>query len=293
MSEVVESNLADEKPVEAKSTEDKSTAQEQPKSILSRAIRFMLVNFAVIPALLTIAGFFVIHSYLASFTHLFTYNISLSQYLAAGMNLIIGLLAYFFPPVVAGVSAAVCLIPLAIIVFIIGLGMYIGDAPKEAMEAQVNKVVQRSGRVISVLYPLSKFILRLGIIIAIVYISLEYGQTQYGKSPRMFGGGEPAEVVLIFKDADLLVGLSLPTSNNSPRQTEPVEYLMELMDGILVRYKPTNTLMIVKNDVLQAVVDANPPVKFAYPTPTPVPSSTPTLVSTSPATPILSVTPTP
>jgi len=57
-----------------------------------------LISLVTFSAVLTCAGFFVIHSYIASFSSLFTYNISVTQYIAAGVNLLLAITYYLVLP---------------------------------------------------------------------------------------------------------------------------------------------------------------------------------------------------
>src|SRR5258708_18977649 len=59
------------------------------KSLVRRILEQILLNVLNLTALLTLAGFFVINSYLGTFTTMFSYNISLPQYIAAGINLVL------------------------------------------------------------------------------------------------------------------------------------------------------------------------------------------------------------
>ncbi|MEO8391998.1 MAG: hypothetical protein ABI700_03310, partial [Chloroflexota bacterium] len=47
-----------------------------------------------------------------------------------------------------------------------------------------------------------------------------------------------------------------PINSSNARQSEEVQLLIELTDGVIVRYVPTNTIMVVKNDALQGIIDA-------------------------------------
>ena len=76
---------------------------ENPEEKPSRIIQLFSNVFLVLRnsgTFIVVSGFFVVQSYLASITTLFTYNISINQYVAAGVSLVLyipyKLLSIFF-----------------------------------------------------------------------------------------------------------------------------------------------------------------------------------------------------
>ncbi|MCC6612497.1 MAG: hypothetical protein IT320_03405 [Anaerolineae bacterium] len=112
----------------------------------------------------------------------------------------------------------------------------------------------------------------------IVFVSSVYGSNVYGEIPRIRGGGEPSTVVLVFDEPQEDVDWPFRINPAYPRQTEPIEMLMQLTDGVLVRDPQNRVPVIVKADIIRAIIDASPQ-RQALPTataaPTPAPTATP------------------
>lgn len=232
-----------------------------------------LLNLVAVTTLLTVAGFFVIHSYLASFTRLFTFNISVTQYLAAGINLALALFWYMILPIlVYGVILALGIAAL----YLIG---HLLIRRSKRIQYIWNKIHSWWLPIYHHLRPLLRFLWSLYQFIAgtlfflvVISLSLMYGTYYYAQSPRMFGGGMPADVILVFREAQPTQNSiwGFPISGSNARQSEQVQLLIELTDGVIVRDTATNRTTIVKNDVLQGIVDvatATPSQTLATPTP--------------------------
>ena len=108
-------------------------------------------------------------------------------------------------------------------------------------------------------------------ILFVILLSLVYGTFYYAQSPRMFGGGMPADVILVFREDQPTQNSvwSFPINSTNQRQSERVQLLIELTDGMIVRDPITGIAAIVKNDVLQGVVDAFASKNVSHPTVTP------------------------
>ena len=79
----------------AKTTVESSANNTIPPIMsINEIIRFIFSNLAIFVAIFTIAGFFTIQSYLATFSDMFSYNISISQYIGAGISFIPGFIFY-------------------------------------------------------------------------------------------------------------------------------------------------------------------------------------------------------
>lgn len=238
----------------------------QPNSWREKTISFAkvlapkLLNLVTLSAMLTFAGFFVVHSYMATFTSLFTFNVSITQYLAAGVNWLLALLWNIALPIFL-YGLAIALIIIAIM-FIWRLTI----SKIRVLEKWAQALVRRAAPMMIRLRP----ILRAGwllyqivawflLLVLVIALSVGYGIGYYSQSPRMFGGGMPATVILIFKEAQNSTGV-YPINPSNSMQSQPVEMLIELTDGIVIRELQKRTVLIVKNDSLQAMVDVGSPL---------------------------------
>lgn len=233
---------------------------------------FKLATFA---ALVSIAGFFVVHSYLAKVTQVFTYAIDPVVYIAAGINVLIGIpitvILMLFP------SLLTALIGIAILVLLVWLGARIVKTNPGLYTALKNKLggnfAKRLARILNWLLTLNNILAVAGLLLLIFIVGYGYGQVFYEHIPRYLGGGMPSNVILIFKQPELIPTLGLPFSINHtyPGQSEPVELIMELSNGVLVRQPQNQIPVIVDGDLLYGIIDAAPPVA-----PTQTPIQTPT-----------------
>lgn len=219
-----------------------------------------------IPTFFIVAGFFTIHSYLFKTTSMFTYKIDVSVYIAAGMNTILGALVntitYLIPSLSQGLAIALVLVVFMLLLLLIGWWLLRRNQQLQKLSKQVEPPV--NGYVIPALervFTINSFLM-ISLIIAVAALTgLRYGYSGYEYSPRFIGGGMPARVVLLFKQPDLIPSLGLPFALDAtyPGRSEPLEMLMELSDGVLVRQSTTQAPIIIKNDMLYAILDADPP----------------------------------
>ncbi len=233
---------------------------------------FNLVN---ITTLLTVAGFFVIHSYLASFSKVFTFNISLTQYLAAGVNLVLGTVAYVLYLVLPGLGYGVLLsVALAVLYFVSRFWIKRSNRIHNLwnmLQRWLLPIYHWFCPLLRLLWSVYRLSAGALLILVVIVTGLAYGTYHYAQSPRMLGGGMPAMVILVFREnqptQNPIWGFSINGSN--ARQSMPVQLLIELTDGVIVRDSSTNTIAVVKNDVLQGMIDADPvPTQtLAIPTP--------------------------
>jgi hypothetical protein len=218
-----------------------------------------LLSLATISVAITAAGYFVITSYLATFTSLFTYNISPVQYVTAGINLLLGVTAIISVWVVVpaiGLAAAA-----AVVVAVPAYGVQKSRFLSrwwQTLRQWFSPLWTRLWPWIQRIWRVYDSIARVCLVLLIVLVALGYGATFYGQSWRMFGGGMPATVVLVFKEPQPQTGSlwPFPIQPTEPHRSIPVELLLELTDGVLVRDKTTNIPVIVKNDTLQALIES-------------------------------------
>lgn len=218
---------------------------KQLRGFLSRVI----LNLAVTTALLSIAGFFVVHSYLSKLTHLFTYKVDAIVYISAGINMFLALVAEIFikpfiPPI-NFIHIVIALIILAIVFYFRNKLRKYGQG-KYAKYSQIRYLYRILGTILILFAILRAFV---------------YGWDGYEHSARLLGGGQPADVILIFSQHEKLATMGLPIAINAtyPAQSQPVKLLMELSDGVLVEDFLTQVPVIVKNELLYGMIDANPP----------------------------------
>lgn len=227
----------------------------------AKALAPKLLNLVALSAILTIAGFFVVHSYMATFTSLYTFNISVTQYLAAGINWLLALLWYTILPVLLGALALVAAMSVIILLWLRALSSVAAlQRLTRWLKQHVAPRVDRLRPILKVGWRVYQIIAWLLILAVVIALSLVYGVGYYSQSPRMVGGGMPATVILIFKEAQQNpIGIDIINPSN-PLQSLPLELRIELTDGIMVREPQSGTVMIVKSDVLQAIVGVGTPL---------------------------------
>jgi hypothetical protein len=251
---------------------------------LWEAIAPKLLSLVNLSAFLTVLGFFTIHSYLATVTQLFTYNISITQYLVAGVSLIIALFWYLFSK---GIAPVIPWIGGALVIGIAGYliwrfllrGVLQNNAQTQTLFQRLQPVFKVIVALLRLLERVNQWILTIGLLVSCLIFGFAYGYGFYAQVPHMLGGGMPADVILVFKEPQSSnTGWPFPINQVVPTQSEKVQLLFEFTDGLLVRDEGTKIPVIVKNDVLQAVIDYAPPN-----------SSKPTI--TASPSPILTLTP--
>lgn len=264
---MVQNKLGENNTIQSKS-EEVSRLKRDTKKIWQH-VGPNLINLVNITALLTVAGFFVVQSYLASFSKLFTFNISVTQYLAAGVNLMLAIIWKLILPIL-GYSL--------VLVSLYLLGKFCISKSKRVHTFWTSflrpflpfyRRIQRFLRVLWSLYQITASAL---FVLFVILLALVYGTSYYAQSPRMFGGGMPADVILIFREEQPTQNSiwSFPINSTNPRQSEQVQLLIELTDGVIVRDPSTGVVVIVKNDVLQGIIDAPVSNIVSSPTATPI-----------------------
>jgi len=241
----------------------------------TKALAPKLLNLVTLSALLTIAGFFVVHSYMATFTSLFTFNVSVTQYLTAGINWLLAILWNIILPIfLYGLAIAFVISGIMLIWRLAVSKIKLLQKFVQAIERRVAPIVKRLRPILRIGWQLYQIIAWLLLIALLIALSIGYGVSYYSQSPRMFGGGMPATVILVFKEAQQNPGGVYPINPSNLMQSQPVEMLIELTDGVMVREFQSGTVLIVKNDVLQAIVDVGLPL-ITLSSPTQLPTATP------------------
>ncbi|MCA9905053.1 MAG: hypothetical protein KC547_14455 [Anaerolineae bacterium] len=248
-------------------------------AFFSRLLRSILANIAVVVAILTVIGFAVIQGYLARVTDLVTLNVDVRQYLIAGMVFVTG-----FPRIFQS-STIIEMLPL-LGQFALYLAIFVGYELACVLfniDDQPHKKASPFGRVEKVILRYVRIFLRLCIIIVafmgLYLVGTIFGFIHYSDVPTFLGGAQSSTVILVFDEPQTDAGWPFAINPANPRQTQPIEMLMPLTDGVLVRDPQNPVPVIVKSDIIRAIIDANPrrqPVPTVTATPTAAPTETPT-----------------
>jgi hypothetical protein len=218
-----------------------------------------LFNVVNISALLTVLGFFTVHSYLASFSTLFSYNISVTQYLSAGINLVLTMIWYIVVPILSyAVLGLVVLGFMALLAYVLSRNKRINQIG-ESIFVRLRSLFNGIKPVIKIMWAMLQAIATLLFVASIALVGFVYGTFHYSYSPRMLGGGAPSDVILVFREDQPIQNpiWPFPINPTNPRQSEQVQLLLEFTDGVLVRHSLNNVAVIVKNDVIQGIIDVS------------------------------------
>ncbi len=247
-------------------------AKSLPAPVLATAWRFVsqqLLNLAVITTFLTIAGFFVVHTYLAKITGIYTYRIEAPIYIAAGINVILGTLAKVFAPIISTIPG--------MILPVLGLvGIVILFDALSQQDNQAGRLIKRR------FVPIGRFLHRLNnilfislLVLLIAFTAVGYGYDDYGYgySEHVLGGGRPTSVKLIFREPGTIESLGLPLVQDPSEaaQSLPVDLLMELSDGVLVRDPQLGIPVVIRDELLYGIIDVPAATLTVIPTPTAIP----------------------
>jgi hypothetical protein len=242
----------------------------EPVSYYGRIFLTTLTNAAAIVAILSMLGFGVLQGYLSSVTGLVIVNIDVRQYLVAGGGLFLN---------VAAIVSSPLILVILFWVLIIGLFVFWGfqktPVPPEMPAGSRPNWRQRVNWVLDGLYlrinQTSRWLAAFSFVIALFTTAVLYGVFLFGNSPQLLGGGAPSRVILVFDQPQLDANWPFAINVDYPHQSEPIDMLMQLTDGVLVR-DPTNlTPVIVRSAIIRAIIDANPRPQL-----TPMPGTTPT-----------------
>ncbi len=239
-------------------------------STVIEMLKNILPILSQLTAFIAVGGFVVVQSYLAKTTDLFTYNISLSQYLAAGVSLLFYIPIFIAARFVQSFGQALMLLLVVALAFGIYIVQYIIRQRQQQSEIRqsFNKALENLEQFLLRIQPFHRAFNYFSLIYLFFWaclVGLLYGQTDYGTVPRWLGGGQPAMVILLFnKDFNASV-MPFPVNNS---RSSPVKLLSELTDGILVWDEQSHTAVKVKNDVLDGIIGAAPRTIPVLPTPT-------------------------
>ena len=259
------------------SDEISANVTEMQRAKLLSQVRSHFMNLAGFSALIYAAGYFVVHSYIATFSHLFTYSVKPLQYLAAGINLLLHISAIVIILIVIPALAVATIFGLFFFLSFLGYSKSIWVRKVwEGFRLRVAPLWKRVGPVLQILWRTYTQFSWFSLFVFVVGVGIGYGQTTYGYSPQWLGGGMPATVVLLFKEPQPTATSvwGFPIDASLAHRSEPVQLLLELSDGFLVRHQRTNVPVIVKSDALQGIIEV--------PSASPIPS--PNLVTTLTAT---------
>lgn len=231
-----------------------------------------ILSLGVISGVLTLAGFFIIQSYMNSFSSLYSYNINISQYLAAGTSLII----YLIQQITDSLPNALKIAFVGIVIILVWF--LISEFIKSKYPHESKTIVNLTRPITNALVFVFRFIYRLswGFIVFILLLKgFVYGSIDYNKTERWLGGGQPATVILTFNEDQPSNLWSFAINPEQPRLSEPLQLLIELNDGVLVRQAEGYNAVIVKNDVIYGIQDVSRTNSSPLPEPTasPTPSS--------------------
>jgi hypothetical protein len=250
---------------------------------------FQLVSSIIIfivgsSSIFSIVGFFVIHSYIASISVLSPLNIDIIQYTSAGLNALVGSIAIVVSLLLPGATFGLVVgLSVVLSVFVLYLILLLTSKRSAILKGTINIVDNKLGKSLHVTKIVSLIsIVFWGlffsfIIISTIFTAINYGQNNYAESPRYVGGGVPAEAILVFYEEQSELGSfwGVTVSSANSRMSETVLILMELTDGLLIRDVTTNVVSIVKNDMIQAIIDAPQFLSAFTATPAPQPTTQP------------------
>jgi hypothetical protein len=180
-----------------------------------------LFNLVNVSALLTVLGFFTVHSYLASFSTLFSYNISVIQYLAAGVSLVLTVIGVVFLPVISyAILGLVLLGFIALLGYLLSRNKHIKQVGESIFE-RLRPVFNGIKPVVKALWTGYQAIATLLFVVIIALVGIIYGTSYYPQTLRMFGGGAPTEVILVFREDQPIQNPIWPFPINpiNPRQS--------------------------------------------------------------------------
>jgi hypothetical protein len=108
------------------------------------------------------------------------------------------------------------------------------------------------------------------LVFGLLTTAVMYGAFLYGRSPNGLGGGTPSRVILIFHESHTEYGWPFRV-NSATNQSDPLDMLMQLNDGVLVRDPVSMIPVIVKSEAIVGIIGESAPLfPLATSTPTPV-----------------------
>ncbi len=223
-------------------------------------IKNVLPLLTQLTTFIILGGFVVVHSYLATITDLFTYRISINQYIAAGISLIFYIPIFILGKFAESLGRALLLVALLALLAALYVVVYVvrhrrlSKDPEKSIEEAIGKI----SHFLAKLQPFRRafnYFTVLYLIIFAILTGLLYGRTSYPTIPRWLGGGYPASVILIFNKDHDVSAMPFPVTNS---RSAIVTLLAELTDGVLVWDEQSKTAIEVKADILDSIVGAAP-----------------------------------
>jgi len=250
----------------------------QPVKYYTNLLRVTLSNIAAIASIATIIGYGINQGYLSRVTDMTITNIDLSQYLVAAGSMALHFFLFLLNPAML----LILVVAGALIYFFVHFGFAAPTQTSNAQEPSSIKIVRFLERVLGLLEWLqgrvNRWLSVFLLVVLIYFIAHTYGYAFYGSTESALGGGEPSTVILVFDEPQEDVGWPFAINPTQPRQTQPIEMLMQLTDGVLVRDPQYPVPVIVKADSIRAIIDASPqrqPPPTATTTPSAAPTATP------------------
>ncbi len=222
---------------------------------VARAVQNLISLVLGLAAALTGGGFIVVNSHLSKFTDIHGYSVNPSQYLAAGVGLLI-------PPVLAT----------AIVFGAYYTGRLLGVIRRRRetarpVEGPVEEPPERRALPKRLEAAFKGFeslaenrTFRRALVISgfglyTVLFGLFYGEYIYGSIPHYLGGGRPEPMIAVFDDEMTPALLGLTVDPVQPRRTQTLLLLAELSDGLLVLDTNTGRVAAIKNESLTGAMD--------------------------------------
>lgn len=245
---------------------------------ISRFAGWLISKFGLVTIGLTVIGFFTVHSYLSTFSSLFSYNFNPIQYVGAGTSFIIMLVIACCITIwnygLVFILFVVLLLLLIATIYTIKLSKRSESISQQVLKDNFIDSFQTYEKITSPLYKffqwLDKFRI-LWIFLLVISLGFSYGRVLYSVMPREIGGGMPATIILTFNEEQPLNLWNFAINPEQPRLSEPLQLLIELNDGVLVRQAEGYPAVIVKNHIIDAIQDVSIPMP--EPTASPTPSS--------------------
>lgn len=241
---------------------ESSDAITQSINRFAQVIQNIISLVLGLASLLISGGFIVVNSHLANYTGIHGYNVRPTQYLVAGIGLLMPLfLAATF------------------ILSIYYFGRFIGAASlnikqpqppdKEVARDSVFRTTMSKIKLTAESRRFRMLLFTMGLIIYTILFGLFYGVYVYGSVPYYLGGGRPEPMVLVFDAAETPEVLGLTVDPVEPRRTRTVLLLAELTNGVLVADTVSGRVVAVKNETLTGLIGDRFAEQLITPTPLP------------------------
>jgi hypothetical protein len=257
-------------------------------------------------AIVTVTGFLTVKLYLSQFTDITGYNLNPTQYLAAGIIPWLVSIALVFPFIrnlwFRELDRVILERRKALQAFRMPEGLnpeerlgiltsntleelrraLNASEPelKDLMSDEHERVIQQARETLNVVVASknNKAALDIftGFIIVPIIVSILYGLIFYGITPRTWGGGKPADVILTFKNETEFTSLGINMDPRYRNRSVQMLLLAELTDGILVADTTNGRVLAIKNEFIASIIDNNKAQQVIEGTPAPTETYIPT-----------------